>query len=791
MSPTIHHDATQQLIAWATAVLDSDATEYAKAEQIVKRLGAHLNNELAEIGFWAPQVVAEGVAATDVMLEILEPPPTLNLLEPEPQTLQWRRFHLPLERTGDYFWAAVDGMVAGTREQIGSFYWLRYRDHTNTWRYRIDYLACSVPFGTLAPAEFYDWDKMQRERGDLAHFANLDTRADADGIPRVQAPVNMLEIHPGTASREGTLAGLTRIYNTIAEKIRSNVPLNADEHTYISYDAVQLMPIEPPIEHEAGPLFWEMIEDDMPSETVTVTTRQHDIFDWGYDVMVAASPATNPAILGSKRPDELVDFIAALHNFPGKPIKAMFDIVYGHTDNQALAIFPPQFLAGANMYGQNLNYLNMTTRAMLIEMMRRKHNFGVDGIRVDGAQDFKWWDAETDIMIHDDDFLALMNDVVQEVNGHRYRPWMIFEDGRPWPRDDWELASSYREVTKNHDNVFQWGPLTFAHNTPFLFTFWIMKWWRIVEMTQVGNRWITGCANHDTLRRGIQVDPAARINTYLGNTRQEIIQNAYDNPAGKLFDYAMMPGVPMDFLNASHRSPWAFIRNTDARFAIKVVSEDARFTDWSVDHDRYQQPQHFKRLKALGFATHADLHRFAHMLDHLVQATHDGDPSMLARMLAAVEPPLAGAPFSAEMLQMFAQAWMADVFDYCNVSHYKALLDVERTQLFRAIREFRRQRPWLMENLRDDDYFAHRQPVDGSVLFYGLRREPTGREAVLFVANMEGAPCSVVPAALDIPQCPTDGWQLALATPGVSASVKIDEAITVHDSDGLVFVRAS
>jgi hypothetical protein len=30
--------------------------------------------------------------------------------------------------------------------------------------------------------------------------------------------------------------------------------------------------------------------------------------------------------------------------------------------------------------------------------------------------------------------------------------------------------------------VFQWGPLTFAHNTPFLYTFWLSKWWRIREI---------------------------------------------------------------------------------------------------------------------------------------------------------------------------------------------------------------------------------------------------------------------------------------------------------------------
>ncbi len=157
----------------------------------------------------------------------------------------------------------------------------------------------------------------------------------------------------------------------------------------------------------------------------------------------------------------------------------------------------------------------------------------------------------------------------------RYRPWMIFEDGRPWPAPDWELTSTYREVTKRFPNVYQWGPLTFAHNTPFLFTFWVSKWWRIREIAEVGGHWITGCANHDTLRRGTQVDPEARINARLGETLPQILRNAYDNPAAKLFDYVAMPGVPMDFINASMRAPWGFIRNTDQRYAIKVVSEES------------------------------------------------------------------------------------------------------------------------------------------------------------------------------------------------------------------------
>jgi hypothetical protein len=39
--------------------------------------------------------------------------------------------------------------------------------------------------------------------------------------------------------------------------------------------------------------------------------------------------------------------------------------------------------------------------------------------------------------------------------------------------------------------------LTFAHNTPFIYGFWLAKWWRIRQMLEVGENWISGCANHD------------------------------------------------------------------------------------------------------------------------------------------------------------------------------------------------------------------------------------------------------------------------------------------------------
>ncbi|MGD1992831.1 MAG: glucosylglycerol hydrolase [Anaerolineae bacterium] len=779
-------DATYELIDWVKAVQSAADSPFEAARRIVCRLGAHYHDGRTEIGFWVPELLEQDVRSEWIHLEILTPLEPIDFQAPQ-QTIRFQRDLIQLVQQGEYVWAVLEGLRAGTRETVGAFYWVKYQDAQGAWHTIPDPLALSVPFGAFAPAELYDMARLEQERTDRDHFARLNTQPDPDGVPRIEPPVNILQVHPSTASAEGTLAGLTRIYKTIAAKIRADEPLTPAEQNYAGYDAIQLMPTEPTVQYEAGPAFWDPVTDDPTAHTVTVILRRPDTTNWGYDVVIAASPAVNPPLLETGRPDEFVDFVAALHSFPGQPIMAMLDIVYGHADNQALPILNRHFFAGAGMYGQEMNFRHPVVRAMLLEMQRRKSDLGIDGVRVDGAQDFKVWDPETETHVHDDDFLTLMNNVEQEVAGQRYRPWMIFEDGRPWPRDDWELASTYREVTKQHPKVFQWGPLTFAHNTPFLFTFWISKWWRIAEIAHVGSHWITGCANHDTLRRGTQVDPGARINTYLGDTLPEIFKNAYDNPAAKLFDYAFMPGVPMDFINASMRAPWGFIRNTDDRYGVKVVSEESHFLDWIVNEDLFQRPETFARLKDLGFTALDGLRRFLHTLDHVVQIT-DYDLEAMVKLLRSASPPLMGPEPSVAALKRIARAWMDDVHDLCNVSRYTETVSAERARFNLQVRTFRRQRPWLMADLRPGEHFDHLRPVDGTVLFYGLRRAPDDREQVLFMANMEGEPRTLTPVDLAIPNLPSDGWQAALVTPGLEVETA-EASLTLADSQGLVFTR--
>jgi len=778
-------------------------------------------------GFWTPEVVEEQIDPESVVLELFTPEGSIDLAAAE-QRIAVSMETVSTVRDGEYTWAVVDGITPGTRDTIGTLYRLRFTDPSGTTRYVYDPLASSVPFGAAAPAELYDIQGILDRRRDGEHFRTRSTSPDPDGTPRVNAPVTLLEIHTPTATGSGTIAGLTREYRRIAEALRSGTSLDelpASDKALVGYEAIQLMPMEPTILHESGPAFWIDHGDG------TITLRRPDTTNWGYDVITAASPSPNPVLLESGRPDELVELIETLHTFPAGPIHIVFDIVYGHADNQALHLLNRHFFAGANMYGQNLNYRHPVVRAILLEMQRRKSNYGVDGIRVDGAQDFKYWVSDEDALYHDDDYLRLMNDLEQEAAGVRYRPWMIFEDGRPWPRDDWELASTYHEVTRNLPRVVQWGPLTFAHNTPFLFTFWIGKWWRIREILETGAHWITGNSNHDTLRRGTQVPPDALVNTYLGRTLPEIFENGYDNGVSRLFD-TFLPGIPMDFLNANLRGPWSFMRNTDATWAIKVVSEETWFLDWNVSPDRFVQPWAFPRLKRLGFRSLAGLKQFIRALDGAVR-TGRYDPDSLADQLNGVRPRLEGpSRYTGEELSAVARAWMDDIHEFCNLDHYRNATDSDpfrqhQRRFALDVRIFRHRERWLAGNFSGPDTLDYLHPANGSVVVAGYRYRPEVVAApdgplplprvapdscstdLFLVANLEGAPRTVVPvehlpekvaSATGIngvgrtgagPDRGSGVWRPLLVTPRLAESLtgelRIGEAVTLANGQGVLF----
>lgn len=842
---------TAELVQHARSDREDAADEFDAAKRIATRLGARpIRPEGADpadtvpegvaFGFWTPDVVDAGVPATNVKLELFAPTRRVDPGRDDLRELEFRVDRLSVVRDGAFHWIAAEDVRVGTRDRLGALYQLVYEQPDGEWETVRDPVPYSVPFGTFAPAEVYDWPRLDATRPDRDHFESLGTGSESlptssdDGLPRVDPATSMLEIHPGTSTAEGSLAALAQRFREIGEKLRANEPLDPHERNYAGYDAVQLMPVEPLTQAYDRQWYWRpggtyertaddaspepavdadpidpvsAFDRDRDAETVTVGVTRPDQTNWGYDVVVSGFSAANPAILETGRPDELVEFIAACHAMPD-PVRVVFDVALGHADTAAEGLLPSPFFEGPGMYGLHLNYRQPVVRAILLELQRRKMNFGADGIRVDGAQDFTYHDPETGENVHDDAFLAEMDAVTQTVAGTEYRPWMIYEDGRPWPREDWELASTYRTLIDQHPHAFQWSPVTFAHNKPALLTFWATKWWRMREVGEFGSQWITGVANHDTLRRGSQVEvtddwSGALINPHLADSPPETLREAYDSPAAIVWFHVAMPGVPMDFLHANHRAPWGFVRDTDPMWNVKVVAEEAPWIDWHIPAGSFAAGDEFPRLKALGFETRAELKRFARTLASLVDAT-DYDVDLIAELLSVQGTPL-GDEIDATDLQRFSFAWTADVSEYMNLTNWLDDQDDDRTAFDRRVREFRQARPWLRDDVDPDagEAFGYRHPTDGTVLYYALRRGPDGDEELLVACNVEGTPVDVDVAGLlgemdvdhgrsDTTSADADSsdWTVAIAAPTLDAEPGSDTtSVTLANPEAIVWRR--
>ena len=774
MDPAIDQPTTDDLTAWATDMVAEPFDTDTPPIELARRLGAHPVDGIVAFGFWIPLLRSNPGA--HVELELLEPPMDLDLSVPN-QQVTFQRTVLPMSTAGQFAWVSATGVTVGDRDRVGTLYRAIVHDEAGDVVAVQDPLAFSTPFGAFAPAEVVDASWTGADRPDAAYYSTIGS-ADVD-VPRIPPCVNLLQVHVPTATEEGTIAALTEWISDVAERVAAGAELSPGDEVWLEYDGIELMPVEPTIGFEAGPpAFAELEVDD---DRLVARLEHLTTTDGGYDIIISGGAAVNPAILQAGRPYELADLAAALHAFPGRSMRLVIDVVYGHADNQAIGVVPDAWFTGPDMYGQHLDYRNPIVRAHLLEMQRRKADFGADGIRIDGAQDFTWWNEDTEQLEYHDRYMQEMSDVVQEIAGTRYRSWMIFEDGRPWPKEDWELSSTYRAVIERQPDVHQWGPLTFAHNTPFLFTFWITKWWRLREIAEVGSTWISGCANHDTLRRGSQVDPEERINHCLGPTLPQVIENAYDHAAANLLFHAFLPGTPMDFLQASVRAPWSFVRNTDHRYAIKVWAEEKRFLDWRVTAEDYANDRDFPRLKELGFENRDALYELMAELEATVGLHGDAiEPAVEAATRVGLP---TGILTDADGLRRVARAWMDDVHDYCVATRYVDRLDRARVRFNRDVRAFRRDHRWLADDLGSADLFDYSHPTTGTVVFHGMRTGPDG-ERVLFVANMEGRPVEVVPTEL---AGADEEWQTALTAPGVLVS-NADEPVILRDAQGVVFV---
>lgn len=753
-----------------------------RAKKLAKRLGCTIEGDRSSFFFWNP----EFQDTVEAHLELFVPGKYMNFEKPEQHaTFQYRKF--PVRVEGEFAAAVLDGAPVGKKSAFGALYQIKIQYSSGEESILRDPLAASLPYGIHAPAEIYDIETMLLNRQDADYFINLSEELSAHENRRIGHPVNLLELHVQTATRQGTLHSLKERFSQIAYKIEHDRKLTPDEKNLTAFDAVELMPIDPVIEHPEHHSFWYPVQTPKTDgEELTVRLRRPSVLNWGYDVPIFGSAAMNPSLLSTGRPDELLELIEALHTFPA-PIKVVLDVVYGHADNAALEVLPDAFFAGPNMYGQDLQFRHPLVRAILLEMLRRKISFGFDGVRVDGAQDFKYFDEEKEKVLHDDEFLKEMSNQKYKAAGVDYRPWMIFEDGRPWPRDDWELASTYNDVTQQQPHAFQWAPMIFAYNTPYTYTYWVSKWWRLREMFLSGEKWIGGYANHDTMRRGTQADPnSLNVNTLLGNSLKMIMENAYNNPSTTLLMHGFLPGVPMDFLQALGNTPWSFIRDTDSTYALKVVAEEAFFLDWQVTENEYRQSTFFKRLKYLGFTTLDQLKRFANMLLHLMKS-FDNDSSRVAEIVNRVESET-GQEWDLDKLNSYALAWMQDLNEYCNVDNHARFVSDDKARFNAEVRTFRQDNPWLSQNFKDSDFLSYQEPVDGTVIFYGYRQDPLSGKELIIVANMEGQPRQVVPADLIGLLQSNKGWNVACSTPSITRK-DIHKPVRLSISQGLLFER--
>jgi len=786
MNPSFNKEKTDQLKSLISKEL-KNGINHSNASFFAKRLGAHVDSESSvQFTLWHPAIED----AKHVEIEMYEVVGDLVYDKPE-QHSDVRFYTFKTVLTGPFAIIVLDGLDLGNREQFGTLYQFQLISNDGTKTAVRDPMAWSMPYGIFAPAEVYDIDNVLKKRNDKEYFQNLAKQFKKTGTSRIGPSANMLEIHTATATMDGSIRSLAKRYQQIAAAIKNGDTPSADEKNLLGFDAVQLMPIDPVIEHPENHTFWNPIQTPSKNgDEITVRLRKPSVINWGYDIVIFGSAAINPSILSTGRPHELLELIETLHNFPNQPIKVILDVVYGHADNQGLDVLPEEFFAGPNMYGLNIDFKNPLVRSMILEMQRRKINWGFDGIRVDGAQDFKYYDAEQDVMIHDDEFLNQMSEVEQEVAGVPYKPWMIFEDGRPWPRDDWELASTYREITEQQKHPYQWAPMIFAYNTPYNYTYWVSKWWRIRELLTFGDKWISGYANHDTMRRGIQADPKTiNVNFLLGNSLKMVMDSAYNNPSTTLLMNGFLPGVPMDFVQALGSTPWSFFRNTDTKYGLKVAAEEAHFTEWQITEIEYRNSRFFSRLKDLGFRTLPELQRFAKALLNLVKAT-DYNPKNIATLLNHTDPEFVVTDWSIDKLNKYTTAWMEDLNEYCNADLHADYIDAKKAEFNLRTREFRLKNRWLNDNFSDDDFLSYREPVDGAVIFYGFRKDKNTGKELIFMSNMEGQPRQVNALSLNLPIQNPEEWAVALSTPSVRAK-KINHPIKLSISQGILFEKLS
>jgi hypothetical protein len=261
--------------------MTSAETSFDADRLIARRLGGRIEGDTAIFGFWTPELLDARVPAGDIFLEVLRPTEPVDLTRAH-QAVTFERAYIPVIREDAFCFSAVTGMRAGTRESVGDFYALTWRDAEDRWRRILDPLAMSLPFGAMAPAELYDVAvDAGRARG-CRLFRSAPRHSPAQVRPAHQHPSDPC---PDRDRRRHDREPDAH-YQRLAERVARDLPLEPADQLFLGYDAVQLLPVEPTTVYETGPAFWERATARRCRDRVPLL--RPDTTNWGYDVVISA-----------------------------------------------------------------------------------------------------------------------------------------------------------------------------------------------------------------------------------------------------------------------------------------------------------------------------------------------------------------------------------------------------------------------------------------------------------------------------------------------------------------------
>jgi hypothetical protein len=131
---------------------------------------------------------------------------------------------------------------------------------------------------------------------------------------------------------------------------------------------------------------------------------------------------------------------------------------------------------------------------------------------------------------------------------------------------------------------------------------------------------------------------------------------------------------------------------------------------------------------------------------------------------------------------------MRDLSEYCTIDHHAEYVNNKKSAFNLDVRRFRLKNPWLLNNFGEGDFLSYIEPVNGSVIYYGHRRDPESKKEICILLNMEGQPKQVMLSKLGIDLGDTKEWSVALSTPNITRK-NIDEPIRLSATQGLIYER--